>query len=163
MNRFTIDADFIGFAGLEDNIDLFLNVLMIFPQDNRFRLCMDSSDVTFNRYKELALESQAIRFWLSFLFEKKENRKYIDFITIKKKDYSDIKKLYIEICNSSCSNQKKIIVDKKQSYGDFSEEISNSNIQLLDGYEAKEILNVKNIQISTGDNSPNVIGDNNII
>ena len=33
MNRFTIDADFLSYAGLEDNMDLFLDVLMIFTQD----------------------------------------------------------------------------------------------------------------------------------
>lgn len=47
MNRFTIDADFLSYAGLEDNMDLFLDVLMIFTQDNEFRICLDSSDIAF--------------------------------------------------------------------------------------------------------------------
>lgn len=29
MNRFTIDADFISLAGLDDNVDLLLDVLMV--------------------------------------------------------------------------------------------------------------------------------------
>lgn len=163
MNRFTIDEDFICLAGLEDNIDLFLNVLMIFTQENPFRVCMDESDITFRRYKELALKSEPIRFWIRCLFEKQENRKYIDFIATDESISSDPKKLYIEICNNSCSSQKKIIVDTKQSYGNLLSDISTSGISLLDGYEAKAILNTQNIQISYGNNSSNIIGDGNSI
>ena len=47
MNRFTIDADFISLAGLDDNVDLLLDVLMVFTQDNEFRLCLDTSDIAF--------------------------------------------------------------------------------------------------------------------
>lgn len=30
MNRFTIDVDFISFAGMKENFDLLFNVLMVF-------------------------------------------------------------------------------------------------------------------------------------
>lgn len=49
MNRFTIDADFISLAGLDDNVDLLLDVLMVFTQDNEFRLCLDTSDIAFQK------------------------------------------------------------------------------------------------------------------
>lgn len=97
------------------------------------------------------------------MFQNKQSRKYIDYITIKKRTYSDDKQIYIEICNNSCSAMKRIIVANKQSYSELMELLSNSEIQLLDGYQAKAILNVRNIQISMGANSPNINGNNNTV
>lgn len=107
MNRFTIDADFLSYAGLEDNMDLFLDVLMIFTQDNEFRICLDSSDIAFKRYIDISMNSESIRFWFRCLFENKQNRKYIDYITIRSQNYLNEKQVYIEICNRSCSIRKK--------------------------------------------------------
>ena len=163
MNRFTIDADFISLAGLDDNVDLLLDVLMVFTQDNEFRLCLDTSDIAFQKYLNVSINSEAIRFWFNCLFQNKQSRKYIDYITIKKRTYSDDKQIYIEICNNSCSAMKRIIVANKQSYSELMELLSNSEIQLLDGYQAKAILNVRNIQISMGANSPNINGNNNAV
>ena len=154
MNRFTIDADFISLAGLDDNVDLLLDVLMVFTQDNEFRLCLDTSDIAFQKYLNVSINSEAIRFWFNCLFQNKQSRK---------RTYSDDKQIYIEICNNSCSAMKRIIVANKQSYSELMELLSNSEIQLLDGYQAKAILNVRNIQISMGANSPNINGNNNTV
>ena len=67
MNRFTIDADFISLAGLDDNVDLLLDVLMVFTQDNEFRLCLDTSDIAFQKYLNVSINSEAIRFWFNCL------------------------------------------------------------------------------------------------
>ena len=56
MNRFTIDADFISLAGLDDNVDLLLDVLMVFTQDNEFRLCLDTSDIAFQKYLNVSIK-----------------------------------------------------------------------------------------------------------
>lgn len=162
MNRFTIDADFLSYAGLEDNMDLFLDVLMIFTQDNEFRICLDSLDIAFKRYIDISMNSESIRFWFRCLFENKQNRKYIDYITIRSQNYLNEKQVYIEICNRSCSIRKKIIVNNKQDYYEFMRELSYCGIELLDGYEAKKILNTRIVQISTGSNSPNIIGNGNV-
>jgi hypothetical protein len=163
MNRFTIDADFISLAGLDDNADLLLDVLMVFTQDNEFRLCLDSSDIAFQKYLDISLNSEAIRFWFHCLFESRQSRKYIDYITINRRTYSNGKQIYIEICNNSCSEMKRIIVAEKQSYNELIELLSDSKIQLLDGYQAKAILNMRNIQISMGANSPNINGNYNTV
>ena len=163
MNRFTIDADFISLAGLDDNTDLLLDVLMVFTQDNEFRLCLDTSDIAFKKYLDISLNSEAIRFWFYCLFESRQSRKYIDYITINRRTYSNGKQIYIEICNNSCSEMKRIIVAQKQSYNELIELLSDSKIQLLDGYQAKAILNMRNIQISLGANSPNINGNYNTV
>lgn len=163
MNRFTIDADFISYAALDDNADLLLDVLMVFTQDNEFRLCLDSSNIAFQKYHNISLNSEAIRFWFRCLFEMKQSRKYIDYVTIRRKIHSNDKQIYIEICNSSCSENKRIIVDSKQSYSELNKLLLDSQIHLLDGYQAKTILNARNIQISMGNNSPNILGDNNTV
>lgn len=161
MNRFTIDADFISFAGKNENIDLLLNVLLIFTLDNEFRICLDSSNIAFNKYSELSKDSESLRFWFNCLFRNTQNRRYIEYIRINNNNCSNDKQLYIEICKNSCSRSKKIIVNDKQAYLQFMKKLSNNNIELMDGFEAKRILNTNIIQITTGNNSPNIVGDGN--
>lgn len=163
MNRFTIDVDFISFAGMKENFDLLFNVLMVFIQDNEFRLCLDSSNIALAEYNKIALESEAIRFWFKCLFETEQSRRYIDYIKIEKQKYSHDKQIYIEICNCSYSKNKRIIVANKQSYGELMDILSEKQINLLDGYEAKSMLNTRVMQISYGNNSPNINGNNNIV
>lgn len=163
MNRFTIDTDFISFAGKKENIDLLLNVLIVFTLDNEFRICLDSSNIAFDKYIHVSENNERLRFWFNCLFDNSQNRRYIEYIKVNKNNCSNEKKLYIEICKNSCSIRKKIIVNNKQAYLQFMKKLSKNQIELIDGFEAKRILNSQIIQITTGNNSPNIVGDGNTI
>lgn len=161
MNRFTIEPDFIEFASAENNTYLFTDVLVVFAQDNEFKLCIDSSQIALDNYWRIAKKSEMLRTWFGLINAK--GCRYIEFIEISNQIYKNEKELYIDICSKTFCEKKRLIVKRKQPYNVFSEKIQENKIQLIDGDEAKEALNRRIVQISFGDNSSNVIGDHNTI
>ena len=65
MNRYTIAPDFLETAA--ENSYYLLNVLIVFAQDNRFKLCMDNRDLAYECYEGITRRYESIRFWMPLL------------------------------------------------------------------------------------------------
>ena len=71
MNRYTIAPDFVEMAA--ENSYYLLNVLIVFAQDNRFKLCMDNKDMAYKCYESIVKRHDSIRFWMSLLNNSSRN------------------------------------------------------------------------------------------
>lgn len=157
MNRYTIAPDFVEMAA-ENNFYL-LNVLIVFAQDNKFKLCMDNKNLAYKCYECLVRRYDSIRFWMSLLNNSSRN---VEKIELKSGGYSDSQDLFLAIADAVVPNKRLITSDKSLFYGkqDF---ISNHGVNIIDGDEAKDYLQSVYINITMGDNSPIVNGNNNKI
>lgn len=163
MNRFTITPEFLEATASDESYDFFVNVLMVFAQDNKYKLCMDNIGLAYHAYAGIIRKYDCLQVWLKVLNSRKNK---IEKVSIPNVEYQDIRDLFLSIANEVLP-YKRLLTSVKSSYNDKQEQIIQNNINLVDGNEAKDFLNQKVlqpiIQISNGDNSPNINGNNNTI
>lgn len=163
MNRFTITPEFLEATASDESYDFFVNVLMVFAQDNKYKLCMDNIGLAYHAYAGIIRKYDCLQVWLKVLNSRKNK---IEKVFIPNVEYQDIRDLFLSIANEVLP-YKRLLTSVKSSYNDKQEQIIQNNINLVDGNEAKDFLNQKVlqpiIQISNGDNSPNINGNNNTI
>lgn len=162
MNRFTITSEFLEASALDKDYDFFSNVLMVFAQKNQYMLCLDNKKIAYDLYEKIIRRHDCLRVWLEALNRKPHS---IEEVSIGKKSYKDDRDLFISIANE-VQPYKQLITSKKSLFNDKYKQIQKYKITIIDGDEAIEILKPKtsyNIQISLGDNSPNINGNNNAI
>lgn len=160
MNRFTIAPDFLEYCAREAEFDLFRNVLFVFTQDNQFKICMDKLGLADASYRCIIERSEIIRFWLEMLNCKSRN---IECVAIPNVPYATQQDLFLEIANA-VPPKKRLVTSDKSLFDNWLDRISTDGITLFDGDEAKVDLQPKTItQISLGDGSPNIVGNQNQI
>lgn len=163
MNRFTITPEFLEATASDESYDFFVNVLMVFAQDNKYKLCMDNIGLAYHAYAGIIRKYDCLQVWLKILNSRKNK---IEKVSIPNVEYQDIRDLFLSIANEVLP-YKRLLTSVKSSYNDKQEQIIRNNINLVDGNEAKDFLNQKVsqtiIQNSYGDNSPNINGNNNTI
>lgn len=163
MNRFTITPEFLEATASDGSYDFFVNVLMVFAQDNKYKLCIDNIGLAYNSYAGIIRRYDCLQVWLKVLNSRINN---IEKVSIPNVEYEDTRDLFISIANE-VRPYKRLLTCDKSSYNDKQEQIIRNEINLVDGNEAKDFLNEKVsqtiIQNSYGDNSPNINGNNNII
>lgn len=161
MNRFTITPDFLEATASNGSYDLFANVLMVFAQDNRYKLCLDNNGLAFRSYVGIIRKYDCLQVWVKVLNSSTNN---IEKVSIPNVEYEDVRDVFLSIANEVLPF-KRLLTSVKSSYNDKQELIIRNKINLVDGNEAKDLLNQKVlhpiIQISYGDNSPNINGNNN--
>ena len=157
MNRYTIAPDFVEMAA--KNSYYLLNVLIVFAQDNRFKLCMDDKEMAYKCYESIIKRHESIRFWMSLLNNSSRN---IEKIKLKSGKYSDSQDLFLAIADVVFPN-KRLITGDKSLFNDKQNFINNHGVNIIDGDEAKDYLQRAYVNITLGDNSPIVNGNNNKI
>lgn len=163
MAKYTICSEFINYIANEKELNLFSNVIMVFAQDNAYKVCIDKNDQIFSLYENIAMKSEIIRLWLKCMTTKKD----INFekIDIYDQDIKESKELFLYVCKSTFG-EKTLIVFSTQDYIKYEKFISQNQIILLDKDEAKENLKPQNISykrcnITMDKNSPIVDGSQN--
>lgn len=160
MNRFTISPDFLEFTATEETCDYLLNVLLVFAQDNQFKLCLDKSGLAQAQYEHIIQSHECLLFWIRMINIKSRN---IETVQIAGHQYESSQELFLAIADAVQPN-KKLITSNKSSFAEWQDYINNQGINLIDGDEAKSMLmHPTVIQISYGDNSPNINGSNNTL
>ena len=160
MNRFTISPDFLEFTANEETCDYLLNVLLVFAQDNQFKLCLDKGGLARAQYEHIIQSHECLLFWIGMINRKSGN---IEAVPIAGHQYESTQELFLAIANA-VHPQKKLITSDKSSFAEWQDYVNNQGINLIDGDEAKGMLTHPTvIQISYGDNSPNINGNNNTI
>jgi hypothetical protein len=160
VNRYTISPDFLEYVAKNSSSDYLLNVLIVFAQDNQYKLCMDKRGYASSQYEKIIESSDHLRFWVNMLNNKKQN---IEAVEISDKIYKDYQELFVEIAKSVPPG-KRLVTSDKSLYNRLQEEIAFHNVHLIDGDEAKVMMRAPiNVQISYGDNSPNINGNNNSV
>lgn len=163
MNRFTITPEFLEATASDQSYDFYANVLMVFAQDNKYKICMDNIGLAYRSYVGIIRKYDCLQVWLKVLNSMPNN---IEKVSIPDVEYEDIRDLFLSIANEVLP-YKRLLTSVKSSYNDKQEQIIQNKINLIDGNEAKDLLNQKasqpTIQISYGDNSPNINGSNNTI
>lgn len=157
MNRYTIAPDFVEMAA--ENSYYLLNVLIVFAQDNRFKLCMDNKDMAYKCYESIVKRHDSIRFWMSLLNNSSRN---IEKIKLKSGKYSDSQDLFLAIADAVVPN-KRLITGDKSLFSEKQNFINNHGVNIIDGDEAKDYLQRAYVSITMGDNSPIINGNNNKI
>lgn len=160
MNRYTIAPDFIEAAA--ENSYYLLNVLFVFAQDNRFKLCMDNMDLAYECYERIIRSHESIRFWMSMLNNSPRN---IEIVQLKSGRYTDSQDLFLEIADAVVP-YKRLITSNKALYHGKQDFIISHSVNIIDGDEAKDCLRsiqINKVNITMGDNSPIVNGNNNTI
>lgn len=162
MNRYTISPEFLeSSADLTEHHDYFADVLMVFAQDNQYKLCIDEDRFAYNIYKEIILKHQCLQTWLKLLNRRKNK---IEIVSIPKEEYPDRRDIFISIANE-VHPSKQLLTTSKVVYSNKNAVISQKGIALIDGTEAKVRLNQKNVTIvyqsTFGSNSPIVNGNEN--
>lgn len=157
MNRFTIMPEFVNECKLSD---YYFEVLAYFPmKTNPFKICMDNKGLAANEYEKLAKESELILRWISSLNDHANN---IYKVNLEHSSYDSVIDLFLAISNHVLPS-KQLITSDKAIFNEYTQFIQDNQIQLLDPDQAASILNSRVIQLSYGDNSPNIIGNNNKI
>lgn len=160
MNRFTITPEFLEKLARDCIYDYFSNVLMVFAQRNEYKVCLDNKGLAERIYADIIMKYDMLQVWIKVMngtpnsFEK---------VSIPDIAFSDDRDLFLSIANELIPG-KQLITSKKSLFNDKSQIIMKNLITLIDGDEAIAILQPKKSvinQISYGDNSPNVNGNNN--
>ena len=160
MNRFTISPDFLVFSATEETYDYLLNVLLVFAQDNQYKLCLDKRGLARVQYEHIIRSYDCLHLWIGMINRKSRN---IETVEIAGYQYESTQELFLAIADAVHPN-KNLITSDKSSFAEWQEYINNHGINLIDGDEAKGMLmHPTVIQISYGDNSPNINGNNNTI
>lgn len=160
MNRYTISPEFLELCAQDLTCDYLLNVLMVLAQDNQFKLCMDKGNLASSRYASIIERSERLRFWIQMLNMKSRN---IEAVIIPNRAYTTNQELFLAIANK-VPPEKKLVTSNKSMYDDWQDVVLEQRIMLIDGDEAKARMQAPTIlQISTGDHSPNIAGNNNTI
>lgn len=160
MNRYTISPEFLESCAQDPSCDYLLNVLMVLAQDNQFKLCMDKGDIAFSRYAGIIQRNECLQFWIQMLNIKARN---IEAVVIPNRAYLTNQELFLAIANK-VPPEKKLVTSDKSMYDNWLEDVIEQGIMLLDGDEAKVRMQAPIImQVSTGDNSPNIVGCQNTI
>lgn len=160
MNRYTISPDFLEFSATEESCDYFLNVLLVFAQDNQYKLCLDKRGLAHAQYENIIQSHERLLFWIKMLNLKSRN---IETVQIVEHQFDSTQELFLAIADAVCPH-KKLITSDKSLFAEWQDNISNQGINLIDGDEAKSMLmHPTVIQMSFGDNSPNINGNNNTI
>lgn len=159
MNRYTISSDFLESYATDTSV--FINLLMVFAQDNRFKVCVDNQGKAVQKYYLLGKEFEYIRMWLKFMSY--SNYKYVENIGDCDVENCDERDLFIEIA-SKVLPYKQLLVNSKNDYYNLKENlIAEKGVLLLDKDEILSSLSSTVVvnQYSYGKNSPNICGNNN--
>lgn len=160
MNRYTISPEFLESCAQDPSCDYLLNVLMVLAQDNQFKLCMDKGTLASSCYSRIIEGNEQLRFWIRMLNTKSRN---IETVVIPDVTYQTNQDLFLAIADK-VPPHKKLITSDKSMYDDWQEIVQGQGITLIDGEEAKTQMRAPIfVQVSIGDNSPNIIGNNNTI
>lgn len=162
MNRFTITPEFLEKLARDELYEYFSNVLMVFAQDNKYKVCMDDRGFAFKIYYDIILKYECLGVWIKAMNRKRNS---FEQVSIPNKVFSDNRDLFLSIANELIPG-KQLITSQKTLFNDISKIITENQITLIDGDEAIAILksnNNINYQISYGNNSPNINGNNNSI
>lgn len=160
MNRYTISPDFLDFSAAEENYYYLLNVLLVFAQDNQFKLCLDKNGLAQVQYDRIVQSHECLLFWIKALNRKSRN---IETVQIAGNQYDSTQELFLAIADAVHPN-KKLITSDKSLFNEWQKFINDQGISLIDGDEAKSMLTHPTvIQLSIGNNSPNINGNNNTI
>lgn len=155
MTRFTIMPEFI--EGCVSN-QYFFEVLCYFPmRTNPFKVCLDNRQLAYRIYAELARNSEMIYHWIQAL---NNTGNCIYKVNLENDEYQNENELFLAIANQ-VSPSKLIITSDKALFNDDMQFVSDNGITLLDPDEAAQRLSPTVIQISYGNNSPNIYGNNN--
>lgn len=158
MNRFTVSNDFLTTYG--NDCDVLVNILMTFIQDNPYKICVDDKGKALDCYQELAMQNEYIRTWINFMG--KLGFKCAERICISNNNIANEKDLFLAIASEVYPNKRLLVGSKQAYYREREQMISTNGIHLLDASETKALLSSPNItQISYGNGSPNIYGNNN--
>lgn len=161
MNRFTITPEFLEASAMDEGYYYFSNVLMVFAQRNSYKLCLDNRGFASQIYEEIIRKHECLRVWMKAMNCKPH---CIENVSIPRNKYEDRRDLFLSIANE-VQPLKQLITNSKSLYNNKKELITLNKISLLDGDEAIDILQMKTpqmlVQISYGNNSPNINGNNN--
>ncbi len=162
MNRFAIAPDFLEYCAREIDCDYFLNVLMVFAQDNHFKLCMDETGKADSVYEVIIERSECLRFWIKMLNNSPRNKEMVRIPDI---EYESKESLFLAISNA-IPPRKRLVTSNKALFERSQDFISSQSISLIDGDEAKGMLRLPSVtqivtQITNGDHSPNINGNYN--
>lgn len=162
MNRFVIAPDFLESIDEENNIDLFLNVLVVFAQDNPYKLCVDSFGLADSIYTSVCEPSELLRRWISYLNSKSRNK---EIVRLPDEDNYDSKQSLFLAISDAIPPGKRLVTSNKPSYNRWQGFITEHGISLIDGDEAKDQIQRTTVinQTSIGNNSPNIIGNLNSV
>jgi len=160
VNRFTISPDFLEFSATEETCEYLLNVLFVFAQDNPYKLCLDKRGLARAQYERIIESHECLLFWIGMINMKSRN---IETVEIAGHQYESTQELFLAIADAIYPN-KKLITSDKSLFAEWQKYITLHGINLIDGDEAKGMLMQPTvIQISNGNNSPNINGNNNTI
>lgn len=161
MNRFTIAPEFLECCAQEETCDLFLNVLMVFTQDNEYKLCMDDAGRAMSAYQGIIERFEYLRSWIKWLNRSPRNIELVSIPAVN--DHSE-QSLFLAISDAVFPS-KKLVTSEKSRYAAWQVFIAEHSINLIDGDEAKGQLQRTTVinQNTSGDNSPNIIGNFNTI
>ena len=160
MNRFTITPEFLEKLARDEIFEYFSNVLMVFAQRNEYKVCIDNKGLAYQIYADIIMKYDMLQVWIKVM---NGTRNSFEQVSIPDKDFSDNRDLFLSIANE-LEPRKQLITSQKTLFNDKSLIITEKKITLIDGDEAIAILQPNNIiQISYGNNSPNINGNNNTI
>ena len=161
MNRITIDVSFLKLFA--SDIDVFLNILLRFVQDNPYKICLDSDGKGVEIYCNLARENDNVMLWWKFM--EKNNFSCIDRIILKDAKNCNAENLFLYIASEAYPCRRLLVSSKNILHSLHATLIESRSITLIDKDEARNLLNqsVTIYQSSMGDHSPNIIGNSNNI
>lgn len=136
MNRFTLTPEFLEASTFDKSDDLYLNVLMVFAQDNKYKLCMDNLGFASELYEEIIKKDDSLRLWLSAVNTRSNN---IEKVIINDEDYKDKRDLFLSIADTT-PPFKHLVTYSKSLFNDKQEIVTRNGISLLDGNDVKDIF-----------------------
>ena len=161
MNRYTISPDFLEHCAREKDYYLFLNVLLVFAQNNSYKICLDKSELAFNCYKNLIQKYDMLASWMKYLNDTPYN---IEAVCIPDADYGTEQELFMAIANAIPPEKKLVTFDKSLYTQRWLHFLTSNGIHLLDGNETEhKFRQLTIVQVSFGDYSPNTVGNQNTI
>lgn len=161
MNRFTISPDFLEYAATEESGDMLCNVLFVFAQDNRFKLCMDKGGRASVEYNSIIYNyREKLELWIKLLNIRPN---CIETVTLTEDHFETHQDLFLAIA-SKINPYKRLVTSDKSFFNSWQDLVDCNGINLIDGVETKEMLRSTIVlQMSLGNISPIINGNNNKI
>jgi hypothetical protein len=157
MNNFVVSADFMNAACVDK--DKLFNVIIVFMQDNPFKMVIDyagenkegkSESILLTKYKEIWIENDVTKTLFNYIIQAEIKESKIFYMYkggIQSVDKKNIDELCIFLAGQT--QRKQLITDSKEIFlRNHLNSIDNYNVTIIDGDEAKQQLNTHSTTIN---------------
>lgn len=157
MNNFVVSADFMNAACVDR--DKLFNVIIVFIQDNPFKMVIDYAgenkegkreSILLTKYKEIWIENDVTKTLFNSIIQAEIKESKIFYMYkggIRSVDKNNIDELCIFLAGQT--QRKQIIADSKENFQhNHLASINNYNVTIIDGDEAKQQLNTHSTTIN---------------